>query len=224
MADNRDNQLWLQLWRNDEIDFHQKSVNHLLTQFWPKLEFNNSSRVFVPLCGKSLDILWLAEQGYQVIGIELSSIAVRDFFQENGLQPVKTRTKKFTLWQHGNISIYCGDYFKLSKKDLGHIDVVYDRAALTALPGDVRKSYVAQITRIISSHSKVFLLTIEDAEEGETLTQALGVGDEIKNLYTEHFEISLIHVDSIYEQDLTRPGATPTRVEYKVYQLTRKHN
>lgn len=223
MANNRDNQLWLQLWRNDEIDFHQKSVNQLLQQFWPKLECNKSSRIFVPLCGKSLDILWLAEQGYRVIGVELSSIAVRDFFQENGLQPVKTRTKNFTLWQHGNISIFCGDYFKLSKKDLGHIDTVYDRAALTALPEDVRKNYVAHIARLISSRSKVFLLTIEDAEKGETLKQALGVGDEIKSLYTKDFEISLTHVDSIYEQDLTRHDVPPVRVEYKVYQLTRKH-
>ena len=224
MANNRDNHLWLQLWQNDEIDFHQKSVNLLLTQFWPKLEFNTTSRVFVPLCGKSLDMLWLAQQGYQVLGIELSSIAVSDFFLEIGLQPIKTHTKHFTLWQHGNISILCGDYFKLSKKDLGHIDTVYDRAALTALPEDLRKSYVAHLTRIISHRSKVFLLTIEDAGEGETLKQALGIGDEIKSLYTENFEINLTHVESIYEQVQTRPGAIPVRAEHKVYQLTRKHS
>ena len=176
----------------------------------------------MPLCGKSLDMIWLAEQGYQVVGVELSSIAVRDFFRENDLQPIKSKTGKFTLWQHDNISILRGDYFNLSSEDLGDIDTVYDRAALTALPEDIRKRYVAHLSQIISSNTRVFLLTTEDAEEHETMTQALGVGEEITTLYTENFEISLTHVESLYESVEDEPNAAPVRVEYKVYQLTRK--
>src|SRR5665811_341557 len=141
----RDNVLWLQCWRDQRTDFNQKTVNQLLTRFWPSLDLARGIRVFVPLCGKSLDMIWLANQGHEVIGVELSPIAVRAFFRENRLQPARRQVGKFTLWKHGRLSILCGDYFSLTKGDLGHIDTVYDRAALTALPEDIRLLYVAHL-------------------------------------------------------------------------------
>lgn len=77
---DQDNHLWLDFWRDERSDFHQIAVNPLLNKFWPSLKLAHGSRVFVPLCGKSLDMLWLAQQGHEVIGVELSSIAVEDFF------------------------------------------------------------------------------------------------------------------------------------------------
>lgn len=218
----RDNQLWLQSWRDKHIDFHQISVNPLLTKFWPKLKLTTASKVFVPLCGKSLDMIWLAEQGYQVIGVELSPIAVRDFFKENGFKPTKSQSGQFTLWQYERISILCGDYFSLNKDDLGEIDIVYDRASLTALPEDIRVMYVSQLKTIVQAQTKIFLLTIEDAEENETLKDALGIGDEITSLYSNEFEISLAHVDSVYEVDPESLSQQTIRSEYKVYHLCKK--
>jgi thiopurine S-methyltransferase len=219
---SRDNQLWLQSWRDNHIDFHQITVNQLLTKFWPKLDITPSSKVFVPLCGKSLDMIWLSEQGHQVIGVELSPIAIRDFFKENGFKPVKKSWGHFTLWQYKQISILCGDYFSLSKDDLGEIDIVYDRASLTALPEDIRKRYVEHLKIIVQDTTKVFILTTEDAEENETLKHALGIDEEISDLYSKDFEINLAHVDSIYDVDSERPSQLPGRTEYKVYQLCRK--
>ena len=219
---SRDNHLWLQSWRDQQTDFHQEAVNPLLTRFWPSLKLPRGSRVFVPLCGKSLDMLWLAGQGYKVIGVELSPIAVRDFFRENGLRPSKRKMGEFTLWEAGAISILCGDYFSLNKSDLGAIDTVYDRAALTALPEDTRRLYVAHLKRIVPQTAEVFLLTIEDAEEDETLKQALGVGEEIKSLYEQDFDIGLAHVESVFEPDPESPNQAPIRVEYKVYRLSNR--
>jgi thiopurine S-methyltransferase len=218
----RDNHLWLQLWRERRTDFHQKAVNRLLTRFWPSLDHARGSRVFVPLCGKSLDMIWLAGQGHEVIGVELSSIAVKAFFRENHLQPVKRQAGKFTLWEHGNISILCGDYFSLDKTDLGHIDTVYDRAALTALPEDTRRLYVAQLRLIAPETADVFLLTIEDAEENETLEHAQRAGEEITALYSEGFEVNLTHVESLFEPDPESPNQSPKRTEYKVYRLSNR--
>jgi len=133
-------------------------------------------------------------------------VAVRAFFRENRLQPVRRRTGKFTLWEHGEISILCGDYFALGKADLGPIDTVYDRAALTALPEDIRGRYVAQLRRIVPDTSEIFLLTTEDAAENDSLSTALGVDKEIKALYSEGFEIDLAHVESVFEQDSEWPG------------------
>lgn len=174
-----DNQLWLQSWREHRTDFHQIAVNPLLSKFWPSLKLVHGCRVFVPLCGKSLDMIWLAQQGHEVLGVELSPVAVEDFFRENGLNPAKRKVGQFTLWSHGSLSILCGDYFALSQADIGQLDTVYDRAALTALPENARALYIEQLSRLVPKNAKVFLLTIEDAMENMTLAQAIGVDDEI---------------------------------------------
>lgn len=216
---SRDNPLWLQLWRDELTDFHQQTVNPLLTRFWPQLEYKKGSRVFVPLCGKSLDMIWLAEQGHEVIGIELSPIAIEGFFEENNLPAVKHSVGQFTLWKHENISIFCGDYFSLHKTDLGSVDIVYDRAALTALPKDIRKPFIKQLRSIINKASQIFLLTIEDAEENTTLEEAMGIDKEVKILYSKFFNIKLTHVESVFEIDSELPDHPAKNVKYKVYQL-----
>jgi len=219
---SRDNVLWLQCWRDQRTDFNQKTVNQFLTRFWPGLNLAQGSLVFVPLCGKSLDMIWLADQGYEVIGVELSPIAVGAFFRENHLRPVRRRAGKFVLWKHGRISILCGDYFSLTRKDLGQVDTVYDRAALTALPEDIRKLYVAHLSLIVPKNTDVFLLTTEDVEEFEIHSQIFGIAEEIKSLYSEDFEIDLVHVESVFEIDLESPHQPPERTEYKVYRLANK--
>lgn len=176
--------------------------------------------MFVPLCGKSLDMLWLAQQGHDVIGVEISPIATRAFFAENKLHAHRRRAGAFTLWQSGRISILCGDYFALRQSDLGVIDTVYDRAALTALPADIRALYSVHLRKILTFGSTIFLLTIEDAAVGDTLEQTLGVDSEIRKLYAD-YTIDLAHVESISEPDPELPGQT-IRADYKVYRITGK--
>jgi len=221
LVNDRDNPLWLQMWRDRRTaDFHQHTTNPLLTHWWPTLVQRSDSRVFVPLCGKSLDMLWLARQGHEVIGVELSPVAVKAFFKENRLRPVKRRQGTFTLWQSGRITILCGDFFALTAADLGRIDTVYDRAALTALPEDVRRPYVEQLRRVIPDSAQVLLLTIEDAEPGTTAAQDGQVDAEITALYTADFHIDLAHTESRLEVDPQAPHQAPRRAEYKVYRLS----
>ena len=222
MMTGRDNLLWLQCWRDQQIDFNQESANKLLTRFWPGLYQAKRSRVFVPLCGKSLDMIWLAKQGHVVIGVELSPVAVKAFFHENHLRPTRRKVGQFTLWQHGRISILCGDYFSLTVAELGQIDTVYDRAALTALPEDIRTLYVAHLGLILTDSTTVFLLTTDDSDETETLSQAVGVGKEIKSLYSALFYIKLLYVESVFEANPDLPDQLPQRTEYKAYQLSSK--
>ena len=216
---SRDNALWQQCWLNEQTDFHQNEVNRLLTRFWRGLNLAQGSRVFVPLCGKSLDMIWLAQQGHEVIGIELSPLAVRAFFRENRMQPSRRKVGKFTLWQYNNISILCGDYFAVTQADLGSIDVVYDRAALTALPEDIRCLYVAHLKEIVPAACKVFLLTVEDADEGETREVTLGTSAEITALYSAAFEIELAHVESVLEPTSDHADGITKCSEHKVYRL-----
>jgi thiopurine S-methyltransferase len=211
----RDNAHWQQCWHDQQTDFHQKEVNRLLIRFWRGLDLARGSRVFVPLCGKSLDMIWLAQQGHEVIGLELSPVAVRAFFRENNMQSSQRKVGQFTLWQSGRISILCGDYFSVGRADLGRIDAVYDRAALTALPEDIRRRYVAHLKLILPAACKVFLLTVEDADEGETREVTMGASTEITALYSEAFEIELAHVESVPESALHDPECA----EHKVYRL-----
>jgi thiopurine S-methyltransferase len=216
---NNDNALWRQCWRDQQTDFHQKEINRFLARFWHGLDLVPGSRVFVPLCGKSLDMIWLAQQGHEVIGLELSSIAVRAFFRENNLQASRFEIGQFTVWQSGRISILCGDYFSASRTDLGNIDVVYDRAALTALPEEIRRRYVAHLKVIIPPACKVFLLTVEDADEGETREVTMGTSAEIAALYSEAFEIELAHVESVLEPAPASADGIAGCSEHKVYRL-----
>ena len=216
----RDNELWQQSWRDREIGFHQKTTNSHLIKFWPNLGLTASDRVVVPLCGKSLDLLWLAAQGHTVIGVELSPLAARAFFRENRIQASRRQVGEFVLWEHGRISILCGDFFQLCAADLGDIAAVFDRASLTALPDEIRADYLAHLRKILPVACKILLLTTEEPEEGETQGQAFAVADEIASLYTSAFAIELSHVESIFEDDPDPMIKQQIRVEQKVYILT----
>jgi thiopurine S-methyltransferase len=214
----RDNQNWLKMWRNRQTDFHQHEVNPLLKRFWSGLQVDPESRVFVPLCGKSLDLAWLAAQGHQVVGVELSPVAAKAFFEENGLAPTRSRCGDFTAWSSGRITILCGDYFRLAQADLGPIDTVYDRAALTALPEDLRERYVAQLRSIVPPACTVFLLTVED-EAANAASRGDDVDAEICSLYGAHFDIQLAHGESLPEEGADASQSPARTVAHKVYRL-----
>ena len=219
---SRDNALWEQYWRDRRTDFHQKAVNPFLVRFWPDLALAPGSRVLVPLCGKSLDMLWLIGQGYKVLGIELSPLAVRAFFHENQMEPTRRQQGAFSRWGHGNLSILRGDIFAMTEEDLGPVDAVYDHTAFTALPEEVRRSYVAHLGLITPTAGKRLLLTAEDAEDGQSQRQACGLAREVETLYEERFEIELVHVETVMEGAAEAPGGVRDCVYYKVYRLSER--
>ncbi|MDC0610326.1 thiopurine S-methyltransferase [Vibrio sp.] len=193
---SEDNSLWLSMWKNGHTDFHQTSVNQQLQDYWHRLNIPTMGRVLVPLCGKSKDLIWLARRGYEVIGIELSSIAVRAFFEENNLKPKKTRCGNFTVWRHGHIRIFCGDIFVLKSTDIGKIDAIYDRAALSALPETIRKLYVTTLLSFMPFLKPMLLLTTEDADPLRTTHSQALIDSEISDLYSPHFAIEVWYGDS----------------------------
>lgn len=213
-----DNELWQRCWRERQTPFHQTRFNPQLMRFWTGLGLAPQAPVFVPLCGKSLDMLWLAGQGHPVLGVELSPIAVRAFFKENRLRPVRRPLGAFTLWQSGGIRILCGDFFELRPEHLAQVAAVYDRASLTALPPELRAAYARHLRDILPAAARILLLTTEEALAGETGYQADGVDGEIVGLYVGAYDIRLRHVDSELEMDLS--GLAPARIEHKVYCLT----
>jgi len=154
-----DKDYWHQKWHSNDIGFNQSQPNKLMQNYFSLLKLKSGGRVFVPLCGQSIDMLWLAGQGYQVIGVELSQIACSAFFKENKTPVNVTKIKNFTLYTSEKITIFCGDFFKLKRAVLEKIDAVYDRAALIALPEDARNSYAEYLVELITPATAIFLIT-----------------------------------------------------------------
>lgn len=215
----RDNQRWLQLWRDQQLcGFHQLIVTPLLSRFWPALGLSKRDRVLVPLCGKSLDMLWLAEQGHEVVGVELSPVAVEAFFRENGLKARKQRMGNFVRWRAGRISVWCGDYFRLTRQQLGRIDAVLDRAALTALPEDIRGAYLEQLMSLTQADTAILLFTVEDIEEG-TAQRTQAVDRELGSLCAGSYSIQLLHAQAMPAGNVSLQASHVTLA--KAYRLSR---
>jgi thiopurine S-methyltransferase len=134
-------EFWHDCWERGRLGFHQPDYNRHMTTFMPRLGLQPGAHVLVPLCGKSLDMLWLAGQGFSVTGIELSRKAVGDFFVENSLDFETRDIDGATAYRHGKLEILCTDLFEYSLESLTPVDAVYDRAALPALPATMRRDY-----------------------------------------------------------------------------------
>lgn len=167
------NQRWKAKWKADDIAFHQPQIHPHLIRFWPQLELPVGATVLVPLCGKSLDLGWLHQQGHRVIGIELSHIAIAAYFAERGLQPQRQRLGRFQRYWAGTLELWCGDLFDLRTEDLGDVAAIYDCAALTALPAASRGNYVRQLSSLLGVGGQMLLLTTESADEPAAMAEVV---------------------------------------------------
>jgi thiopurine S-methyltransferase len=154
-------EFWHQRWLAGQIGFHQQEIHVYLKRYWPRLALAGGERVFVPLCGKSLDMLWLAEQGFRVVGVELSEKAVRDFFEENRLQAVRSTEGALVRWRCDEIELLQGDFFHLAPEVLGDFQAIYDRASLIALPPKMRVDYMRQLAVLCPTRARGLLVTLE---------------------------------------------------------------
>ena len=191
-----DRHFWKQRWENNEIGFHQSEVNPLLIEFFKQLSLAKGNRVFVPLCGKTLDIAWLLSKGHCVAGAELSQVAVEQLFIELGIKPNISSLGNIDRYSAKNIDIFVGDIFDLSRQVLGPVDAIYDRAALVALPEEMRQKYTLHLLTI-SNKAPQLLLSYE-------YDQSLMAGPpfsishvEVKQHYADHYRLSLVKEISI---------------------------
>ena len=156
-------EFWSERWKAGQINFHEGRPNDLLEQHLDVL--GDDRRVLVPLCGKAVDVAFLAARGHQVVGVELIEDAVAAFFAEQGLTPMVARDAGFIRYTAGAITILCGDFFETSEGLLGPIDACYDRAALIALPPDLRVRYVAHLRALLPAGTPGLLVTVEYPQE-----------------------------------------------------------
>ncbi|MDX1352370.1 MAG: thiopurine S-methyltransferase [Thiomicrorhabdus sp.] len=152
---------WHQMWNSGVVGFHQSDVNDFLKTHWSKLNLQGNENVLVPLCGKSLDMIWLAQQGHAVLGVELSPKALDEFIAENQLTAEPIEQGNHCGYKLADMTLLCGDFFHLTAEQCTDIQVVYDRAALVALPPEMRKRYVTHLQNILPEGSQLLLVTLE---------------------------------------------------------------
>ena len=152
---------WHARWNEGRIGFNQADGNPLLQKHWEMLDLPAGSRVFVPLAGKSPDLQWLAARGHRVLAVELSPLAVEQFFAERGLQPAVTTSRYGKHHRAGDIEMICGDVFELDAEALADCSAVYDRAALIALPAPLRQHYLDEVYAALPTGCRGLLVSLE---------------------------------------------------------------
>ena len=182
---------WHQRWEKNETAWHESKANTLLVTYFKELSLAKGSRVFVPLCGKTLDISWLLSHGYRVAGAELGQIAIEQLFMELGLQPEISGVGGLNQWSANNIDIFVGDIFALSRQSLGPVDAIYDRAALVAFPEEMRNRYSAHLTELTGTAPQLLICYEYDQPllEGPPFSISK---EEVKRHYQAKYDVTLL--------------------------------
>lgn len=186
-----DANFWHQKWANKDIGFHQSHAHPLLVNYFSKLNLPKNARVFLPLCGKTLDIHWLLAQGYQVAGAELSQLAVEELFAELDVRPQIKLLGAITIYSGPNLDIFVGDIFKLTAAQLGAVEAIYDRAALVALPESMRTNYAKHLVKLTHSAAQL-LITFEYDQTLLDGPPFSVTGEQVQQLYSNSYHIQLL--------------------------------
>lgn len=207
---------WEDRWSRGQIGFHQAEPTAALVRHAERL--GPPGKVLVPLAGKSLDLVWLAGRGHEVHGVELVEQAVRDFWAERGVEP--TRRAEGALERHegalpeveGRVVLFRGDIFHTTREHLGEVDAVFDRAALVALPDEVRRRYAAHVLSLVREGGVLLLVTfeLEPAPPGPPFAV---LEDEVRALFDAAAELTLLERRELDEegQRFRERGATTVR-------------
>lgn len=186
-----DTQFWHDRWASNEIGFHKSEANPLLVKYVDALSLATGSRFFLPLCGKTLDIGWLLSRGYRVAGAELSAIAIEQLFAQLGVTPTITRVGTLAHYRAPQLDLFVGDIFRVTPELLGPVDAIYDRAALVALPQDMRARYAAHLATL-TAHAPQLLISFEYDQrvmEGPPFSVS---EEEIRQHYGQRYDITVL--------------------------------
>jgi thiopurine S-methyltransferase len=207
-------EFWHKKWASGQIGFHLPEVNPYLQRHWAAPE---TARVLVPLCGKSLDLAWLAGRGHQVLGIELSEKAIKDFFGEHQIQPQISENGVFKVYRGDAIELWYGDIFALTASDVADCAAIYDRAALIALPAPMRELYAAHLQQILPQGVQGLLITL-DYDQAQIPGPPFAVGDdEVQRLLGDVWQVQVLEEQDVLGESGKFLQAGVTRLEERVY-------
>lgn len=200
-----DTVFWHEKWQTGQIGFHADVTHPLLARYWVSITGGRGCQVLVPLCGKSLDMLFLARQGCRVTGIELSPIAIRQFLAENDLHADKSESGGMPIYSVPGIRLIEGDFFELTQPTLGLVDVVYDRAALIAMPPALQQRYARQLLALTPAVAPILLITLDYDPTAMSGPPFATPADQVKRLFGARYHIELLEsVDALADNPALR--------------------
>ena len=192
----------------------------------PAVEQREKLKVFVPLCGKSKDMLWLSQNNYQVFGVECSDLAVKGFFEENALNYKHAEKDQHALFQSSDLSslieIFQGDFFELQPSDLDDATDIFDRASLVALPVDMRQRYADKMAELQKPGVRTLLVALT-FDSSEMNGPPFSVTDnEVNALYSDNFSVQKLLFKEVIEEEPGLKKRGLTSLVETVYKLVRK--
>jgi thiopurine S-methyltransferase len=215
-------EFWLNRWRRSELGWHEDEINRHLAEHWPGLQLPGDSLVLVPLCGKSLDLLWLASRGHRVLGVEISPLAAEQFFAEHQLSPRTDSLGPFQRHRVDEISLLVGDFFELQPDWLVDVAAVYDRASLIALPPEMRARYARHLANLLPAGVRSLLITLEYEQSRMKGPPFAVVEPEVRDLFEPDFQVEPISVfDALAENPRFRARGLEA-LEERIYQMQRR--
>jgi thiopurine S-methyltransferase len=212
---------WHARWRSGQIGFHQSAVDRHLCELWPQLSLASASRVFVPLCGKSLDLLWLLERGHCVTGVDLSAVALESFCMEHGIPARRRALDRFDLYEAARLDLFCGDFFAFNSQLVGTCAAVYDRAALISWMPDLRAAYVEHVTALTNPGTQTLLITLEYPQAQMSGPPFSVSADEVERLYGRHHSIQRLSRQDVLANEPRLRSRGVTELHEVCYRLTR---
>lgn len=220
-----DREFWLERWRTGQTGWHQQAGHPFLPRWWPELEARAGvarfRRTFVPLCGASPDMLWLRTRGTAVVGVDLSPLALRAFFEDADLVPAADRVCLFERWTADDVELLAGDVFDVDAAAIGAFDSVYDRAALIAMPPAQRPRYAERIAALTPPGTRMLLVALEyDAPASGPPFPVTGA--EIASLYGDRFTIAALGVEDATADSPKLRERGASRVLETAFELVRR--
>ncbi|TDO08710.1 MULTISPECIES: thiopurine S-methyltransferase [Halomonas] len=181
---------WLQRWRQGRIGFHRDRPHPVLVRHWPDLGVRAGTKVLVPLCGKSLDMRWLAQHDHPVLGIELAGQAIEAFVAEGVGEVTRYRQADFDICRQGSVELWCGDFFHFHIQQAADIGAFYDRAALIALPPATRQRYAFHLAQLIPPGARGLLISLTRGPGDDCGPPFSVPAEEIHELFAPNFRLT----------------------------------
>ena len=184
-------EFWKERWSVDRIGFHQGEINTFLRTYHDQF-CANGERVLVPLCGKSKDMIWLAQRGHPVVGVEFVAKAVEDFFPENEIPSKGEVRRGQSITFGGGIELWNANIFDVSKEEAGTFSSVFDRAALIALPPQTRPNYVQHILSLMDPGARALIVTFAYDQEKIDGPPFSVPDQEVRSGYASHGTLEIL--------------------------------
>ena len=199
---------WESRWQENRIGFHLKEINPYLIQYSDQLLHQNPDRVFVPLCGKSLDLSWLSKKTNKIVGVELVSKAVQDFFAENNIPFLINQEATLKKYTSNSIDIYHGDFFELNPEHTFSFKAIYDRASIVAIEKLERRKYVDHLISFLDPAGRILLITLEYNQNQMKGPPYSVPGEEIESLFSPLGSLKLLETCDVLDDRFRKKGLT----------------